>query len=190
MRTPECMTSPSRPVHVMRWYQCTEYNTWPQYNKDTAVQALYSILLCILLFFLVMPISLRGCYYVLLDDLPRDVHYDAKPALSSPSKLSVPRIRRYWFVLVRTGSYQYCDLPYCTIPYRTVPYIHTYTPVTAANLSYFDSIDSVNPLLHTSSSLSLSIGCSLVAPKSHSFLLFCCKWSFERLVYGFLHLRV
>ena len=128
MRTPECMTSPSRPVHVMRWYQCTEYNTWPQYNKDTAVQALYSILLCILLFFLVMPISLRGCYYVLLDDLPRDVHYDAKPALSSPSKLSVPRIRPYWFVLVRTGSYWFVPVLWLTILYHTIPYrtVHTY----------------------------------------------------------------
>lgn len=54
----------------------------------------------------------------MLDDLPCDVHYDAKPALSIPSKLSVPRIRRYWFVLVRTDTY----LPYCIIPYHTIPY--------------------------------------------------------------------
>ena len=186
MRTPECMTSPSRPVHVMRWYQCTEYNTWPQYNKDTAVQALYSILLCILLFFLVMPISLRGCYYVLLDDLPRDVHYDAKPALSSPSKLSVPRIRRYWFVR-STGSYWY--LPYCIIPYHTIPY----------GVVTYSSRDRIQPQLfwfrlyrvsQTSVLLPLSIGCSLVAPSSPPFLLSYFKWSLERLVYGFLHLRV
>ena len=72
-----------------------------------------------------------------------DVHYDAKPALSIPSKLSVPRIHPYWFVLVRTGSYWH--LPYCIIPYHT--YIHTYSSRDRIQpqLFWFHT-DSVHPL--------------------------------------------
>ena len=76
-----------------------------------------------------------------------DVHYDAKPALSIPSKLSVPRIHPYWFVLVRTDTYR-------TVSYHT---IHTYIqlpwphPTSAILILYRFSQSSV---LRTSSSLS------------------------------------
>ena len=79
-----------------------------------------------------------------------DVHYDAKPALSIPSKLSVPRIHPYWFVLVRTDTYR-------TVSYHTIhTYIHT-APVTASNLSYFDSIQIQSILCTPYFFLSLSL---------------------------------
>lgn len=129
----------------MRWYQCTDCIRQIQYVLQHVCILFVRCVLYSVLISTPMPYPYQyiTTTYVLLDDLPRDVHYDAKPALSIPSKLSVPRIRRYWFVLVRTDTY--LTVSYHIIPYRT-EYIQLPWPHPTSAILISDSIESVKPL--------------------------------------------